>query len=128
MSQQPPTPAAKPKRAIEEAISPPPLRQPAKKKRSYNLPRGGVPGRPRKQAPVTVFDPIEFKPYGTPTTSTASPTVAPKKATSRVSASSAPLTGGPRTDLSQAVVEDTTGSVEVSVEEDDTVYQRLPLA
>ncbi|KAN0079459.1 hypothetical protein V8E54_004673 [Elaphomyces granulatus] len=43
-----------------------------------------------------MFDPIEYKPRGTPasTVSTASPTVAPKKATSRVSASSVPLIGG----------------------------------
>ena len=112
MSQQPRTPAAnpkptKPKRAIGEAISPSPspsLRQPAKKKSSYNLPKGGASGGQRKQAQVNMFDAIEFKPHGTPasTMSTASPIVAPKKATSHVSASSVPLTGG----LSQAV-EDT---------------------
>ena len=79
-----------------------------------------------------MFDPIEYKPHGTPasTTSTASPTVAPKKATSRVSASSVPLIGG----LSQAVedTEDTEDSesagglgdtelesdVELSIEDD----------
>jgi hypothetical protein len=58
-----PTPAAKPKRAIEEAISPSPspsLRQPAKKKSSYNLPKGGASGGQRKQAQVNMFDAIEF--------------------------------------------------------------------
>ncbi|KAN0087052.1 hypothetical protein V8E54_000740, partial [Elaphomyces granulatus] len=135
MSRQPQTPAARPKRAIEEAISPSPspsLREPAKKKGGPNLHTGGIHGRPRKQAPVNMFDPIEYNPHGTPasTTSTASPTVAPKKATSRVSASSVPLIGG----LSQAVedTEDTEDSesagglgdtelesdVELSIEDD----------
>jgi hypothetical protein len=118
MSQQPQIPAARPKRALEEAISLSPsasLRQPAKKKGGSSLHTGGTPGRPRKQAPVNMFDPIEYKPHGTPasTTSTTSPTVAPKiapkKATSRISASSVPLIGG----LSQAVedTEDTEDSV-----------------
>jgi len=91
-----------------------------------------------------MFDPIEYKPHDTPasTTSTASPTVAPKKATSRVSASSVSLTGG----LSQAVedTEDTEDSVlevepavalgdtelesdvEFSVEEDDSLPAVIP--
>jgi hypothetical protein len=114
VSQQPRTPAAKPKRAIEEPITPSPspsLRQPAKKKSSYNLPKGGTRGGQRKQTPVNTFDPIENMPHGTPasTTSTASPTIAPKKATSRVSASSVPLTNR----LSQAIedTEDTEDSV-----------------
>ena len=84
-----------------------------------------------------MFDPIEYKPHGTAasTTSTVSPAVAPKNTTSRVSASSVPLTG----ELSQAEdTEDTEDSVpevepagglgdtelesdvELSVEEDDT--------
>jgi hypothetical protein len=68
-----------------------------------------------------MFDPIEYKPHGTAasTTSTASLTVAPNKATSHISVSSVPLAGGPRTDLSQAVVEDTASSVEVNVEKDN---------
>ena len=107
VSQQPRTPAAKPKRAIEEAISPSPypsLRQPAKKKSSYNLPKGGASGGQRKQAQVNMFDAIEFKWHAC--VDYVNPTVAPKKATSHVSASSVPLTGG----LSQAV-EDTTINV-----------------
>ena len=146
VSQQPQTPAAKPKRSIEEAIPPSPspsLRQPAKKKGGSNLPTGSNSGRPRNQAPVNMFDPIEYKPHGTPasTTSTASSTVAPKMATSRASASSVPLVRG----LSQTVdTEDREDSalqvepvgglgytelesdVEFSVEEDDSLPMVSP--
>jgi len=136
VSQQPQIPAARPKRALEEAISlspSPSLRQPAKKKGGSSLHTGGTHGRLRKQAPVKMFDPIECKPRGTPasTVSTASSTVAPKKATSRVSASSVPLIGG----LSVDDTEDTEDSesagslddtelesdVELSIEEDDSL-------
>jgi len=110
MSQQPKTPAAK--RAIEDAITPSPspsLRQPAKKKNTYNIPKGGTHGGQRKQAPVDMFKPIEFnKPDGTFASpmSTSSPIVAPKKATSRVSAFHLTDVQRPHTDFSQATVED----------------------
>jgi len=142
VSQQPHTPAAK--RAIEEAVSPSPspsLRQPAKKKSYHNLPKGSTQGGQRKQVLGKIFDPIEYKPHGTTAPTTPSPIVAPKRATSHISASNVLLTR-PRIDLPQAVVEDSedtesslpeaepsgglgdTGdesAVELSVEEDDSL-------
>ena len=98
MSQPPQTPAAAAKRAIEDAITPSPspsLRQPAKKKNSRNIPKGGAHGKP-KQATVGVLEPIIYRPHGISAspTSTSPQIVAP-------SASSDLLA-----DYSQATVED----------------------
>jgi hypothetical protein len=89
----------------------------------------------------SIFEPIEYKPHGTTAPTTPSPIVAPKRATSHISASNVLLTR-PRIDLPQAVVEDSedtesslpeaepsgglgdTGygsAVELSIEEDDSL-------